>query len=141
MKVKEIMTSDAVSVTQNVSLSECAKKMSVYDIGVLPITEENRVCGIITDRDLVIRALAEELDPHKVPIKEIMSSPVNFCFEEDEIETAIRLMEVKQVRRLVVLNRKKRLSGILTLSDVATRSQEWELTEEALEKITERHVA
>jgi CBS domain-containing protein len=138
MKISEIMTRKVVVVNRKTSLIECARRMSEFDIGVLPVIgEEGLVCGIVTDRDLVVRAMAETLDLYATRVEEIMSSPVAQCSEEDEVETGIRLMELKQVRRLVVTDQKRRAVGIVSLSDFAIRGDRWNLSEEALSKIAE----
>jgi CBS domain-containing protein len=137
MKVKEMMTHPVITVSPHISLSECAKRMRDFEIGVMPVCDGDVVKGLITDRDLVVRGLADIPLCGDAPVGEIMSSPVEVCFEDDEVETAVRVMEVKQIRRLVIFNRKKQLVGIVSLTDLAVSSEKWSLSEEALKKMRE----
>lgn len=137
MKVKEIMTHPVITVSPQVSLSECARRMRDFEIGAVPVCRGDEVKGIITDRDLVVRGLSEIPQCEETPVGEIMTSPVEYCFEDDEVETAVRIMEVKQIRRLLIFNRKRQLMGMVSLTDLAISSERWSLSEEALKKMRE----
>jgi CBS domain-containing protein len=139
MKLKDIMTDEVHVIPPSLSLTECALKMKEYDVGALPVCFNDRIVGVITDRDIVVKALAvrkiEEL-PH-LTVKDIMSTPPVFAYEDEDVDVAVRLMEVKQIRRLIVLNREKRLVGIASLGDVAAKGHNRSLSGEVLEKVSE----
>lgn len=136
MKLREIMTSDVTFVSPEVMIREVAKLMEQNDIGAVPVCENNRIVGIITDRDICLRIVANGVNPAECTARDIMTEPIVWCYDDCEIDEAARLMETRQVRRLVVVDREKRLCGIVALGDVATRANE-RLAGEALEKISE----
>ena len=106
---------------------------------MLPVGENDRLIGMITDRDLAIRAVAEGKDPNRATVKDIMSPRVLYCYEDDDTKEAARSMGKNQVRRLPVLNRKKRLVGILSLGDLATKtSGEEKNIHESLKSISQK---
>jgi CBS domain-containing protein len=120
MKVKEIMTRDVDVVSPETTLRDAAERMSHLDVGVLPVCDNDRLVGVITDRDITVRATADGLDPFATQVGEVMSKDeLITCFEEEDVEVATRKMRDKQVRRLPVLNDERRLVGILALGDVA----------------------
>lgn len=118
MKVSEVMTAQVVTAKPNSTVKQVAKTMSEIDSGVIPVVEDGKVLGLITDRDIVVRVVAEggSLD---APVSEIMTDEVQSCQEEDNLADATAKMGNHQVRRLVVLNDAGRLTGILSLGDVA----------------------
>jgi CBS domain-containing protein len=116
-------------------LVEVASQMRELDVGALPICENDRLAGMITDRDLVLRGLAEGRDPHSTPVRALMSPGIIYIFEEQDVEEAARLMEVKKIRRLPVLNSEKRLVGIVSLGDLAVDAG-MVLSGEALKEIS-----
>jgi CBS domain-containing protein len=111
--------------------------MRELNVGVIPVCENDRMTGIITDRDIVIQAIAEGRDPHEVKVRDVMSSPVAYCFEDEELQTVARLMEEKQIRRIPVLSREKRLVGIISLGDLAAKTSDDALSAEVLERVSE----
>ena len=120
MKVREIMTRDIDVVSPETTLRDAAERMSSLDVGVLPVCDKDRLVGVITDRDITIRATADGLDPFATQVGEVMSKDeLITCFEDEEVESATRMMRDKQVRRLPVLAEDRRLVGILALGDVA----------------------
>jgi CBS domain-containing protein len=121
MKLTEIMTPDLEVVRPDASIIEAARKMRSLDVGVLPVTEGNQLVGIITDRDITVRAVADGRDSQNTRVQDCMSSGPVFCFEDQDSEEAIALMEEKQIRRVPVLSRDKRLAGIVSLADITTR--------------------
>lgn len=137
MKVSEIMTPDFEMIASTSSLADAAKKMKEFNVGFLPVQEGTNLIGVITDRDIVVRALAEELDPGSTQVKDIISSDVLYCFEDDSVEDAVRLMEDNQVRRLIVCRSDRTPVGIISLGDIAVKSGEETLSGEALEQISE----
>jgi CBS domain-containing protein len=118
MKVSEAMTRDVCVARPDLSIQEAAKLMSDIDAGVLPVGENDRLVGMITDRDIALRAVAPGKGP-QTAVREVMTSDVRYCFEDEDTEHVARNMGDQQVRRLPVVNRDKRLVGILSLGDLA----------------------
>ena len=118
MNVSEVMTKQVEVVSPQQTIGEAAQLMQQLDTGVLPVGENDRLVGMITDRDIVIRAVAQGRGPD-AELREAMTESVLYCFEDDSIEDAARQMADAQVRRLPVLNRDKRLVGIIALGDLA----------------------
>lgn len=137
MKINEIMTSHFEMIDSTSSLTDAAREMKSLDVGVLPVKEGTRLIGILTDRDIVIRALAEGRNPQSTQVKDVMSSDVIYCFEDDSIEDAVHLMEDNQIRRLVVCDHDRTPVGIISLGDLAVKGGKEELSGEALERISE----
>jgi CBS domain-containing protein len=123
MKIREIMTGQVHLVSPDQSIAEAARRMSQEDVGALPIAENDRLVGMITDRDIAIRAVAEGKGP-KTKLREIMTEQVKYCFEDQELDDVADNMADIQMRRLPVLNRQKRLVGIVSLGDLATKADE-----------------
>ena len=137
MKISEIMTAGFETIDSTNSLTEAAKKMKSLDVGILPVQEGTRLIGVVTDRDIVVRGLAEERDPGETQVKDIVSPNIVYCFEDDSIEDAVKLMEENQVRRLIVCREDGTPIGIVSLGDLAVRSGQEQLFAEALEQISE----
>jgi CBS domain-containing protein len=136
MKVSEIMSREPVVVAPGTSLKEAAQLMRDLDVGMIPVCDGETLQGMITDRDIAIRGVASDFDPNS-GVEKVMTRNVLYCFENDAIEDAAKLMEDAQVRRLVVLTADKRLIGILSLGDLATRTDERETVAEAVKAISE----
>ena len=136
MKIEEIMTPYVRCVQSDVNLVEAAVVMRDMDVGALPICDGGRLVGMLTDRDIALRAVAECRDPRWTIVKEVMSAGVVYIYADPEVEDAAELMERKQVRRLPVLNREKRLVGIVSLGDVAINTSN-ELSGEALKVMSQ----
>jgi CBS domain-containing protein len=119
MRVSEAMTRDVRVCHPRQSICDAARLMAELDCGVLPVGEGDRLVGMITDRDIAIRAVAQHKSPD-TPVREAMSTEVKYCFEDQHVEQVARNMSDLRVRRLPVLNREKRLVGILSLGDLAT---------------------
>lgn len=137
MKINEIMTTDFEMIDSSASLTEAAEKMKSLNVGFLPVREGTRLAGLVTDRDIVIRGLAEGLDPDSTSVKDIISSEVVYCYDDDSVEEAARLMEDNQIRRLIVVNHDQTPVGILSIGDIAVKSGQEELAGEILERISE----
>lgn len=118
------MTRDVVLVSPDTSLKDAAAKMRETDSGFLPVGENDRLVGTLTDRDIAIRAVAEGHDPNATKVRDAMSEHVVYCFDDQEHDEAARLMAEKQIKRLAVLNRDKRLVGVVSLGDVAERTHD-----------------
>jgi CBS domain-containing protein len=133
MKVREVMTPEAHWVDPEMTLKEAARKMRQQNIGALPVGENDRLIGLITDRDICCRAVAEGRDPTKVKVRDVMSPNISYCFEDQSVNEAAHFMEEKHIRRLAVLNRDKRIVGVLSVADLA-RHGERALAGEVLDK-------
>ena len=120
MKVRDVMTGDVCLTDPNQSIREAARMMADQDIGALPVGENDRLVGMVTDRDIAVRAVAQGLGPD-TKIREVMSKEVMYCFDDEDLDDAAHNMGDIQVRRLPVLNRDKRLVGIISVSDLAQR--------------------
>lgn len=136
MKIENIMTDTVRSLSPDSSVQEAAQLMKRHDIGVLPICDNNRVVGIVTDRDIVIRIVATGIDAGKTPLHRIMSSDVVYCFDTDDIYDVARLMEARQVRRIPILNANLQLAGIVSIGDMAVRAQNTDLVGETLQQVS-----
>ncbi len=119
MLAKECMTKNVEVGRPNMSLVEAAKKMRDGDFGILPVGEADRLVGMITDRDIAVRAVAEGKDPFMSKVGEVMTNKVLYCFEDQDVNEVVKNLGDNQVRRLPVLNRQKRLVGILSLGNLA----------------------
>jgi CBS domain-containing protein len=137
MKVKDVMTKGAECVTPSTSLQEAARKMKNLDVGPLPVCEGDHLVGMITDRDITVRATAEALPPRLGQVRDVMTPDVVYCFEDQDVQEAARLMQEHQIRRLVVLNRDKWLAGIVSLGDLAVETGDEKLAGETLEQVSE----
>jgi len=136
MKIRDIMTSGARCIGPDAPLTAAASIMRELDVGALPVCENDRLAGIITDRDIAIRGVAESRDPTITPVRTVMSSEIVYAFEDQNVKEAAHLMEEKQIRRLPVLNHDKRLVGIVSLGDVAKEASTG-LSGEALREISQ----
>lgn len=118
MKVGEAMTRDVTLASPDQTVREVARAMADKDTGVLPVGDGDRLVGMVTDRDIAVRAVAEGKGPD-TRVREVMTPGVEYCFEDQDLDEVARTMGDKQVRRMPVMNRDKRLVGILSLGDVA----------------------
>jgi CBS domain-containing protein len=121
MNVSDVMTREVQVASPEQSIRDAAQLMMKIDAGTVPVGKDQKLVGMLTDRDIAVRAVAKGLGPD-TPVREIMSADVKYCFEDQSIEEVARNMADIQVRRLPVVNRDKRLVGILSLGDLAVRS-------------------
>jgi CBS domain-containing protein len=141
MRVSDVMTRNVECIRPEANLQEAAAKMKSLDIGPLPVCENDRLIGLITDRDITIRAVAEGEDPQKIHVRDIMTPDILYCFEDQLVSEASEMMKENQVRRLVVMNRDKRLVGIVSLGDLALETHDEELVGATLEAVSEPSTA
>ena len=121
------MTRHVEVIHPDATLREAAQKMKTLDVGPVPVCDGERLQGMLTDRDITIRATAEGRDPNTTRVRDVMTPDMVYCFEDQDVREAARIMEERQIRRLVVLNRDKRLVGIVSLGDLATQTSDEEL--------------
>lgn len=136
MLAKECMTKNVEIGAPNMTLAEAAMKMRDGDFGALPISESDRLIGMLTDRDIAIRAVANGKDPNKAFVGEVMSRKVLYCFDDQDVNEVVKNLGDNQIRRLPVLNRQKRLVGILSLGNLALSDAKPEDVDAALAKIS-----
>lgn len=135
MRINEIMSRDVEVARPQDTIQDVARKMRDIDAGVIPVCDGDQVRGMVTDRDIVLRAVSEARS-FDTPVAEVMTSDVEYCYEDDDIAQAADKMAELQVRRLVVLDRDKRLVGIVSLGDIAQQGKD-KTTGQALEEISE----
>lgn len=137
MRVTEVMTPWVECVHSDTTLHEAAARMKSRDIGMLPVCDNDRLVGVITDRDITVRATAEGEPPTIIRVGDVMTLDLLWCFEDADLADASLLMQEKQVRRLLVLNKDKRLVGILSLGDLAGQTGDHKLIGRTLEAVSE----
>ena len=120
MRVSECMTRDVRIANPDESIRDAARIMAEVDAGSLPVGDNDRLVGMITDRDIAVRGVAEGKGPD-TPIRDVMSAEVKYCYDDQEVDEVLRNMGDIKVRRLPVINREKRLVGIISLGDLARR--------------------
>ena len=134
MKISDYMSKDVQIAEPDQTMMQVAQTMASLDAGVLPVREDDRLVGMITDRDIAVRGVAMGKGPD-TEIREVMSSDVKYCYDDEDVEEVLRNMGDLQLRRLPVLDRSKRLVGIISLGDLATTGEMVE-TGEALSGIS-----
>jgi CBS domain-containing protein len=134
MKLKEIMSHNVESISASSSLVEAANRMARLDIGFLPVLDSD-IMGVITDRDIVVRAVAEGRDPSATTVGEITTSNVEILLEDQDVAEAAKLMKEKQIRRVLVKNQKGAYVGVVSIGDLAAQGHEREMCGEAMEKV------
>lgn len=136
----DVMTKNPVAALPDDTVASVAQLMKDRDIGPVPIVEDKlskKLLGIVTDRDLAIKVVAEGLDPRTTPVKDVMTRDVVTCHEEDEIEATLEAMSRHQLRRILVVDADGSLVGIIAQADVATRMDEPETTGEVVKEISQ----
>ena len=134
MKTSKCMTRDVQLVSPTQTIRDAARMMAELDAGALPVQQDDRLVGMITDRDIAVRAVAQGKSP-ETPVRDVMSPELLYCFDDQEIEDVARNMGEVKVRRLPVVNRDKRLVGIVSIGDLALK-EEQTLTGSAVAKIS-----
>jgi CBS domain-containing protein len=119
MKIRQVMSTDVELTNPSETLDQAAKRMAEIDAGALPVGEGDRLVGMVTDRDIVLRCVARGGDPKATSVAEVMSDDIKYCFDDEEIDHVTQNMGGLQIRRLPVMNRDKRLVGIVSLGDIA----------------------
>lgn len=137
VQVKDIMTRNVEVVHPEGTLWEAAQKMAALDVGMLPVCSGDQLVGMLTDRDITVRATAEGRDPKTTKVHEVMTPEVVYVSEDDDVSEAARIMMEQQVRRLVVLNQSKQLAGIISLGDLAVHTGDTQQAGQTLEGVSE----
>ena len=136
MQVHQIMSQPVDVINPNTTSREAARRMRDENIGSLPVGENDQLIGMVTDRDIVARAVAENSLPSNTAVRTVMSEGIYYCFEDDTLEEAARIMAEHQVRRLPVLNRNQQLVGIIAVADIA-RTSDREAEDTAIEGVSQ----
>lgn len=134
-KLSEVMSTDVQTISPDATIEEAAQEMRDGDFGVVPVVEDEELVGVITDRDIAIRAVAEGRDS-STPVREVMSEGVVWASEDDTVEDAARIMSDHQIRRLPIVDSEQHLVGIVSLGDFAVESSDIEPVVEALSDIS-----
>lgn len=138
MKVRDAMHKGVQWVDPETKVPELAKTMREHDIGALPVGENDRLIGMVTDRDIVCRGFSNGNPVDALTARDVMSQGIVFCRDDEELDDAMHIMEQKQIRRLPVINDKKRMVGMLSLGDVSHSSAR-ELSGEVLQAVSAHH--
>jgi CBS domain-containing protein len=136
MQVSEVMTRGVRSMSPNESVMQAAQAMQALDVGVIPVCEGERLIGIVTDRDIVVRAVAQGCVAEATPLSSVMTKDACWCYDDQSVEEATEQMCKAQIRRLPVVDHEQHLVGIVSLGDVATKAGE-QKAGEALEEISQ----
>lgn len=137
MKVSEVMSGDVVVVQQQDSIRAAAELMRSRDIGSVPVSADEKLVGMVTDRDMVVRALAQGLDGD-TPVSQVMSVGIKYCYDDEELRDVARNMAELRIRRLPVVDRDKKLVGFVSLSNIADAGDS-RATEQLLEGTAQPH--
>jgi len=121
MKIRELMTSNVELISPEAKLPEAAKKMADADIGILPVGENDRLVGMVTDRDIAIRGVAQGKNPARTKVRDVMTERVLYCYDDEDVEHIADSIAKLQVRRLPAVDRKKQLVGVVSLADIALK--------------------
>ena len=135
-KIKDLMTPDVQVIGPDATIAEAARFMRDGDFGMMPVGENDRMIGVISDRDIAVRAVAEGLDGN-AKVREVMSDGVRWAYDDEPVERAVAIMGAHQIRRLPIVNRDKRLVGIVALGDIAVKERKPAPAAEALCEISE----
>lgn len=136
MNLTQVMSSDVQLASPDMPISEAAAMMASNDVGVLPVGENDRLVGVITDRDITVRAVADGKDPRSTKVRDVMSSGVRWIYDDASTKEAAQVMSKNQIRRLPVINHDKRLVGIVSIGDFAVESSEIRPAAEALSGVS-----
>jgi CBS domain-containing protein len=137
MQLKDLMTRDVEVIHPDATVEQAAEKMEALNVGPLPVCDGQRLVGMITDRDITVRAVAAGVAPDEARVRDVMTADVTYAFEDQDVREAQQLMQQHQLRRLPILNRDKRLVGIVALGDLAVDTDDARGAGETLERISE----
>ena len=135
-KLKDVMSRDVQVISPDDLIQEAAQQMRAGNFGMMPVGENDRMVGAISDRDIAIRVVADGMDPGSTRVRDVMSEGIVWAYEDDSVDLAAKLMSEHQIRRLPILNADKRLVGIVALGDFAVESADIDVAAEALAEIS-----
>jgi predicted transcriptional regulator len=138
MKVQDVMHSGVTWVPPDMPVLKIAKKMRDEDIGAVPVGENDKLIGMVKDRDIACRALADGKDIAALTARDVMSKPILYCQADEDVQDAVRIMETKKIRRLPVINAKKRMVGMLALGDISQKMPQ-SLAGEVIRAVSAHH--
>ncbi|MFS4460066.1 CBS domain-containing protein [Bdellovibrio sp. HCB2-146] len=136
MIVRDIMHSGVRVINHQLSVEQAAKMMEQGDFGSIPVEKNDKMIGMLTDRDIVIRVVAAGKNPKLTKVSECMSRGINWCFDDDDLETVARKMKENKQRRLPVVNRQKRLVGMISLAEITNLREQPRIAQEVLSQVT-----
>ncbi len=137
MQLKDVMTREVEVILADAPLSEAAARMQALDVGLLPVAVGDEVVGMLTDRDITVRATAAGDDPLTTRVRDVMTTEIIACYEDEDLSAGARVMAEQQVRRLLILDRDERLVGLVALGDLATITGDARLTGGVREEVSE----
>lgn len=137
MKIKNIMSKSVEQIVADSTLFEAAALMTSLDVGLLPVFEGDQLVGVITDRDIVTRAVAEGLDPTQTLVRDAMTAEIFSCHPEDEDADAARIMEEHRVRRLLVIGDDEKVVGVCSLADIVRKTKDRNLTADIMQEVVQ----
>jgi CBS domain-containing protein len=137
MKIKDVMTRNVECVAPDDTIQSAARKMRDLGVGPVPICDHDRLVGMVTDRDIAVRAVAEGRDPATCHVRDVMTPEVVYCFEDQDVRDAADTMASRQIRRLVVLDWDKRMVGIVSLGDLAVDAGDRKQAGQVLQEVSE----
>src|SRR5258708_39502198 len=136
MRVAEVMTRDVQTVSPSDTIQKAAATMDNLNVGALPVCDGERLQGVITDRDITVRATAAGQSPSETKVGDVMTGEIDCVFEDDDVEEAVNKMKARPIRRLPVINREKKLVGVVSLGDLATKTDDAGSAAEALKHVS-----
>ncbi|MNJ92638.1 Hypoxic response protein 1 [compost metagenome] len=136
MQVRDIMKKGAKVINHKHSVEEAARMMAQGDYGSLPVEKDDKMIGMLTDRDIAVRVVAQGKDARSTKVEECMSEGITYCYEDDDIQVVSQKMREKKQRRLPVVNKEKRLVGMVSLSEVSNNVNDARVTQDIMSKVT-----
>jgi CBS domain-containing protein len=134
--LREVMTTEVITLLPSATVQDAAHYMKMLNVGSIPICERDQLVGMLTDRDIVVRVIAERHNPDTQQIQDVMTSQVDYCYEDQDVEEAAQVMQDRQIRRLPIIDRNNHLVGIVSLGDLAVKTNEEKTMAQALEQIS-----
>jgi CBS domain-containing protein len=138
MLVEDVMSDEVAAIDAETTIAWAAAIMKNYDVGFLPVLDDKRVLGVVTDRDIVIRGVSSECDIMSTKVRDVISNDLVYCQTNDTIEWVVRLMEKRKIHRLLVVDKKYKPVGVVSLGDIAMRCSESALVGKVLAKLGSR---
>ncbi len=138
MQLREIMTTNFHVIPHDATIQQAAKMMRDHDIGLLPVTDNDKMIGTVTDRDVVVRIIANGGDTSTIPVSQAMTGHLIYTYEDRDVNEAVSIMQQKQVRRLIVVNQAEQVVGLVSLSDITRADSADEMVAEMLRELADK---